>query len=531
MSIFFFKKRIHMKKILCSLSLLLVTPHAALLSKTCNTNPNCSVKCASLPILSVPYTISQPGHYLVPKNLTYSGQLNAITVANIDNVTIEFCDGVQLTTTSPQAIGINISGATNVEVLNGTLVGTLAEETLSRGIFVDSSDNVTIKNASITDYDIAIALNNSTNIEVDHLVAVANNATFPISSLFRARSSDNLTIHDSKFRTSLASNIASGGILLQDVRTGEEFSNIPCRSVQMQNLECYNCDIFNELVQGLVAENITSVIEDPLYIFSMFQIGAASAEVELTASNSYNVILRNSSLSNLNANDSAIGIQVTQGTGIVIDNIVVDINSAGVGDPDGCQEDPDNFPPSGAKLAIGNNGNSGCTSRVTDCVVRNSVFGSVTPSGYGITILATEDNANTGIIIDNCLIDNCLLDGILVRNTTSSTIQNCTIQRTERNAINLDLNTIGNAILNNVVSNNDGSGIVISAESSFSHLQDNKVYFNALTGINNDGVSTETYYNTSCNNGTNCVNVFPSNNPGDPSVVGENICCQIIAIA
>lgn len=520
-----------MKKILCSLSLLLVAPHAALLSKTCNTNPNCSVKCASLPILSVPYTVSQPGHYLVPKNLTYTGALNAITVADIDNVTIEFCDGAQLTTTNPAAIGINISGATNVDVLNATLVGTLAEEIFGRGILVNLSDNVTIKNASITDYNINVSLVSSSNIEVDHLVSVGNNETVPLDCLFRARSVENLTIRDSKFRTSLASNIVSGGLLLEDTVIAEnQRSGIPSKSVQLQNLECYNCDIYNALVESLVAENITSVIDDPLYIFSMFQFGGFNAELTPSEFNTRNAILHNSTFSNLNANDTAVGIQAVQGGGFIIDNVVVNVNAAGTGDPDACQEDPVNYPPVGIKLAIGNNGNSGCTSRVTDCVVRNSVFTSATPSGYGITILATQDNENDGIIIDNCLIDNCLVDGILVRNTLNSSIQNSKIRNCSGETsygINLDTNANRNSLLNNEVSSNS-NGINISANSDANYLQDNKVHSNTGVGINNQGTDTVIVYNVSCNNFINCVNVNPANNPGDAAVVGENICCQPI---
>lgn len=520
-----------MKKILCSLSLLLVAPHAALFSKTCNTNPNCSVKCASLPILSVPYTISQPGHYLVPKSLTYTGGANAINVTDIDNVTIEFCDGAQLTTTNPEAIGINVSGATNVDIVNATLVGTLAEEALSRGILVNQSDNVTIKNASITDYDINVSIVSSTNIEVDHLVAVANNATFAINSLLRARSVENLSIHDSKFRTSLASNIASGGILLEDTVIAEnERSGIPCKSVQLQNLECYNCDIFNAPVESLVAENITSVIDDPLYIFSMFQFGGFNAELTPFEYNTRNAILRNSTFSNLNANDTAVGIQAVQGSGLIIDNVVVNVNAAGTGDPDACQEDPVNYPPVGIKFAIGNNGNSGCTSRVTDCVVRNSIFTSATPSGYGITILATPENENDGIVIDNCLIDNCLVDGILVRNTVNSSIQNSKVRNCSGDVsygINLDTNANRNSLLNNEVSSN-ANGINVGANNTQNYLQDNKVHSNAGVGINNQGTDTVIVYNVSCNNFINCVNVTPANNPGDPALVGENICCEPI---
>lgn len=74
-------------------------------------------------IISVPYTITQPGFYYFGKNLTYNGSGNAITI-DADNVTLDLM-GFSLTQggVTGSGDGIRMNNRANVEIRNGTVNG------------------------------------------------------------------------------------------------------------------------------------------------------------------------------------------------------------------------------------------------------------------------------------------------------------------------------------------------------------------------------------------------------------------------
>ncbi|MCE5318915.1 MAG: right-handed parallel beta-helix repeat-containing protein [Parachlamydia sp.] len=138
-----------------------------------------------------------------------------------------------------------------------------------------------------------------------------------------------------------------------------------------------------------------------------------------------------------------------------------------------------------------------------------------------------------GIFVEkgtDCLFDECEISqgteaNIRFDTATQCTVKNCLVNNATGDGIVLNADAQKNALLGNVVSNNV-NGIVINTGASKNHLQDNKVFGNSGVGINNQETDTETYFNTSCNNGTNCIGVFPVQLPGDPAQAGSNICCQ-----
>ena len=89
----------------------------------------------------------------------------------------------------------------------------------------------------------------------------------------------------------------------------------------------------------------------------------------------------------------------------------------------------------------------------------------------------------------------------------------------------MEVSSTTNAVVNCDISDNSMYGIFVANGATFGHIRGNRVNGNQVGIINNE-LTTETYFNTSCNNTTyDCRNVSPSQLPSDAVVVGSNICC------
>lgn len=75
-------------------------------------------------ITSLPYEIKTPGSYYLGGNLLYAGTSNAITISS-DNVTLDLMGFKLERTGAIVPHGIYMTGRTNVEIRNGTLIGWL----------------------------------------------------------------------------------------------------------------------------------------------------------------------------------------------------------------------------------------------------------------------------------------------------------------------------------------------------------------------------------------------------------------------
>ena len=101
-------------------------------------------------ISSVPYTITQPGFYLLTGNLTYNGAGNAITVGpNVNDVVIDLM-GFRLT--------------------NAGAAGT------TKGVYIDSTcKNVTVRNGTVRGfYEGILAAGGSSGCQVINVTASGN---------------------------------------------------------------------------------------------------------------------------------------------------------------------------------------------------------------------------------------------------------------------------------------------------------------------------------------------------------------------
>jgi nitrous oxidase accessory protein NosD len=105
-----------------------------------------SVQLPGTPISSVPYTISEPGHYYLTRDLSFSGG-TAITVAQ-DNVSLDL-GGFTLSGTGGN--GIAYSGVrSDIAIENGTVRG------FEYGIDLSTSLRVTLRNLTVIDNDSGI---------------------------------------------------------------------------------------------------------------------------------------------------------------------------------------------------------------------------------------------------------------------------------------------------------------------------------------------------------------------------------------
>lgn len=113
-----------------------------------------SIKLPGTPISSVPYTISQPGHYYVTRNLTLNSSGIAISVA-APNVTLDL-GGFRLQgANAPNSAGVAPTAFVwPVEVANGDVVG------FGTGIDWGGGSHVRIKNINAFSNGIGIRINN-----------------------------------------------------------------------------------------------------------------------------------------------------------------------------------------------------------------------------------------------------------------------------------------------------------------------------------------------------------------------------------
>lgn len=118
-------------------------------------------------ITALPYTISSPGKYYVPKNLVYNGSQTAITIA-ADNVILNFYNNA-LTVLNKNAIGIAVDGVNEFTLENGIIQGALQGVVISEssglhfqntffdssGVWVDKSQSVSIDSCGFEGNDTA----------------------------------------------------------------------------------------------------------------------------------------------------------------------------------------------------------------------------------------------------------------------------------------------------------------------------------------------------------------------------------------
>ena len=527
----------------------------------------------------VPAVIDKPGKWCVKRNLEFTGTGNAITIA-ANNVTLNFGDH-NLLIPSVGAVGIFADGVSELVILNDKIsCPTVSTDPTVLAIHLLNCDKVTVDNVFTQNTFQGIFVENSTDVFItrsrfkDHVGGLGTNDTN--SNGLKASGSTAVVIEESTF--------TGGGANpgLANETNGAQFNN-GCTNCHVSNCQFAPVDtgIFAQQIDGLIVENSTfeSTLETG---FSLMYTGGESTlgndvmirnctfnsngnvvggggiylqsganyiieDVRINSNGSAGdgiaigipaggglpsagvdgIIIKNTLISNVNALLGFEGIVLLKADGVLIDNVIIDTNTAFF----------QAFNYHSAAIHIGYaDSASDLTSVVTGLTIRNSVITNTPDIGI------RSESGSSNIVVDNCNIAGGVTANIFFDDTSNSVIKNNEITTSSGDIAmgagnGLVLNTIAtgsnnNSVIDNVITNNSGTGLLIASGSTLNIVQNNIVSNNGGYGINNvvPTANTQIYFNTACNNGAgDCVGIPPAlvTTPGSPtSNAGTNICCS-----
>ncbi len=403
-------------------------------------------------INQLPCSITQPGKYSVMQNLSYSGTGPAIQVS-ADNVSINF-HNYSLTLQNAAAVGILAQNIQEFSLENEVILGTATQPIQLVNVSKGTISNVYTASR--------IQITNSSDIEV---------------SYSHFNQGDGILVQDSSHISIDSCTFNINGITIEGASKEVIITNSSFRG-------CENA-IYAASVDGMLIENCKLTGSNTSK--TLIQLGSSDTSAD-------DVIIRNS---NLIQNEQATGfdgILFVQGTGCLLESLVIDTV---------------------ADAAIHINGN------YQDVVASSSII-----KGSNINGLFIETGSE--IVFDGCQISESAGSNVKMLEALSCTIKNCMIFDGD-NGIHIDSTTGGgkNSVSNNYIYNNKNFGILIDDMRKNSVIN-NRVWSNA-TGIQIAFSDyTETLFNTSCNNSDqDCSNVYPYQAPGDAAVIpGANLCCS-----
>ncbi len=457
-------------------------------------------ECDRVRVISrVPYTITRSGKYCVQRDLTYTGTESAIIV-DADNVTINFANH-SLFLTDPAAQGILAVDVEELTILNDKIsTPSVSALATSNAINLINVVKARIDNIFTENTNVGVRIEASRDVLVTNSHHI-NHVGSTASAGIRAATSADVKVDNSVFEgNSGDAQFGAPGVWIEQgsinsVVSNSRFSNI-------------DIGLFIPVASGVLLQNI-EVTNYSGAAFNAIQIGSNDGDVS-------DVILQNVTVTNTTAIPGFDGISLTGLNGFLFDTVIINTNTSLLDD------DPSYLP---AALHIGcNTSNGGCEPFVTcnNGILRNIIIQNNNDVGFYIEAgenIVFEEGIITGSNFENVLFDTALF----------STIKNSYIGDSTGTGILFRPDSNDNSILNNTITGNV-DGIDVEDGCIRTHLQGNNVYGNSGNGIRVPVVANgpaETYFNTSCNNGgVNCINVTPSQAPGDsPAVAGSNICC------
>ena len=473
--------------------------------------------------------------------------VRAIALANSQGVRIEKCTFVQIG-------GINTGAAT--------------------GLFSDVSDIVIndcqLLNANglsnATGFSIQIVNRDGSNYAIDNC-QFNNNALGVIVATFAQTITGicgrNISIRNSKFtnNTNSAVNVQSingqiSNAIIENCSVNKSlqgFRGISFGEIT-KDVIIRNCDLTNMgfggingraiefLGEGLLVENC-NMHADPTNDLTLAYIGNNILGTAFLPGR--NIIFKNCTFSNPQAVPRFSALTIYYADGVLIDNCIVDSNSPGfpiIPNPAvGGQFGSANIRLGGFVLNSNFIIQPGQGTNVNNVRITNSEI--YNNAQFGIFSFTGNPNTpNQNIVVDNCSISGAREAGVFLFATNSSLVKNCHIvngigsTRSPGHGIVLGelpapfpagATSRFNSILDNNITQNTGTGILIQTGSTNNFVKDNNVYGNTNGIINQAGVTNQFYNNISCGNtNINCTGVTPSGEPGNvPVSLGENICC------
>ncbi|MBA3954333.1 right-handed parallel beta-helix repeat-containing protein [Candidatus Dependentiae bacterium] len=450
------------------------------LTSTVNNFINADTCDAITPIRSVPFTITESGKYCLAQDVTYTGSDAAITIA-ASNVNLNLANHNIILPEGSTATAIAMDGVNEVTIENDSLRAanpTSIEETETTGIRIANSTDITVKNVNIDNLNTGIFITNSRGLRV--LRSYFHNITFRAVDAF---SSDDIAIEDSKFVNDLAfTDAGTAGVRFNS--TSGKLDTPSCRNIRISDCQFSGTSLGGPIqlrfVDGALVENTTVSVDNEIFNANLLQggspnTGATGTDLDnaLTANS---IIIRNSSFKSQNVANGTDGIVLAAGSGALIENVVVDVNSP---------QDPTGNPPylngalhisasdqpcltvSGVDVPVCGNPNAVYSNvRVSNSSFRNQGF-------YGVIISSGTRN----VVIEECIISRNNR-GIRIVGSTFVTLKNSSIEDNTTNGVLLSaslpslpisdnpnqtfLSSSNNTIVDNRVSGNGGEGIFVT---------------------------------------------------------------------
>ncbi len=398
-------------------------------------------------------TLTTPGFYCVANDLVFgTAGAAAITVAS-DGVTIDF-DGHKLVLIDPTTVGISALNVTHLNIFNGIIENVPAGSTSANAAFLfDGVQQGYVDNFTARNNFYGAFVRNSTDIRFNRFYV--NNS---FGSNIRANENNRgFVVQNSTISNDLATQLASVGI-----RIGQSAVVGPNFDTTLENLEMYNAGIFiAQQATGAIVRNVNMVINDPNYTFNFLQGGAQDNAVTGISGAAFGFQITDSTFTNLNANASFSGIEITEGNGAFLQNLTIITNAAGDNSPITNPID------AGVGLEIGFDetpiagGAEGFYNLTADNLL---ITGG---SKIGIIINATADNPNRGITIKNSSVTDATQALITARNVTGLVIKNNELMNTPGAGLVLSDGVKGAAIVDNEFLNIGGATITAAPSAIF----------------------------------------------------------------
>ncbi|MBS0634319.1 MAG: right-handed parallel beta-helix repeat-containing protein [Verrucomicrobia bacterium] len=471
---------------------------------------------ASIAIDSVPLTITESGKYCVTSDLTYDGTGAAITVL-ANNVTINFHNH-SLTLTNEAAQGILAQNVSEFTLENDVIQGAASFiSDTSVAVHLDGVHKAHLNNVYTYNTTKGIHLYNCNDVLVDNALIRAHDGTFNLSDGRGAgifiQLSEGVTVENVFFEGSGAEpdiDAISYGVWVR------ESENV---MVKDSSFDDWLLGIYGQAVTGLTIDHCM-IKASPYSGYSTIQLGSTSTP-EFVATD---VIIRDTTLEQPTFVPFFDGMLLAHGSGLMMENVVLDVTTG--------TEVGSGYIAGAIHAGYAANSSSSDNFIFSDIYARNCIVRGA--NQYGLYVELGRD-----IIFSHSQFTDASLANVFISNggiLEGLSTQGCQIVDSliadglaeESFGVYIEFNTASNAIMNNQINNHSAAAIYIESSAPANQIKGNRIFGN-YDGIYNTSITSDIYYNTSCNNSnSNCIGVGVTQNPTDsPVVAGSNICCVI----
>lgn len=357
-------------------------------------------------ITSVPYTISTPGKYYVPKNLVYNGAQTAISVA-ADNVILNFYNNA-LTLTNKNAVGITVEGINECTIENGIIQGAL------QGVVISGSSGLHIQNTFF----------NGSGVYLDKAQSI----------LFDACGFEGNDIPSS---SALVIDNASKHVTL-------------------------NSSTFSNWQDTIVASDVTGLIIDGCVLSGSAKAGGTLLTLGSTSSQANSVKISNTTFLQDSLTPGFDGLLFANGSSCLLENIIVDVATGHSENYNAAAIRLGAYNNIFAKDCMIKGPNE------YGLYIENSAYTSCIGCQFTSASIANVllDSA-TGCIIKSCKISDATGSGVLIKsNASKCAIINCEISNNGQDGLVIEQNAQNNHIIKNDVFDNQNFGIANNASTT-----------------------------------------------------------------